>query len=168
MYINILVFLIMFGVSAYGAEMTKSAAPDTGNKIGVGVGFSGAPGVSVYVDTGYKNFLQGGVGFAPLGSYAATGDYAFGYRNAVSSLPSLTHYWGLGAVVLHDQTNQWPRYAREEDTSTTYVGARIPLGLNFVIPKTPVQLGAELAPSLLLTPATYSYLQGGLSARVLF
>ena len=158
----------MFGVSAYGAEMTKSAAADTGNRVGVGVAFSGGPGVSVYADAGYQNFVQGAIGFAPLGSYAVTGDYAFGYRNAVSNLPSLTPYWGLGAVMLHDQSNQWPRYAREENTSTTYVGARMPLGLNFVIPKTPVQLGAELAPTLLLTPRTYSYLQGGVSARVLF
>ena len=160
--------LIVFGGSAYGVDLVKSAAVDSGNKVGVGVSFSGVTGLSIYADTSRNHFVQAAIGFAPYGSYEATSDYAFAYRNAISTLPSVTPYWGLGAVLLHDQSDYWSRYARNEIQSTTYVGARIPLGLNFVIPKTPVQLAAELAPSLLLTPATYSYLQGGVSARVLF
>lgn len=160
--------LILAASSASGVDLVRSATPDSQNKVGVGVNFSGFTGISVYADTSRSNFVQAAIGFAPYGNYAATGDYAFAYRNAIATLPSVTPFWGLGAILLHDQNDYWPRRSPIENSATTYVGGRIPLGVNFVIPKTPVQLAAELAPSLLLTPATYSFLQGGLSARVLF
>ena len=153
---------------AYAIDLVKSAEPRSGNHFGVGVTVSEATGLSVYAETNRDNFVQLGFGFAPYGSYAVTGDYALGYRNAFSDLPSLTPYWGVGAVLLHDQRDHWSRFSRDERASTNYVGARLPLGVNFVIPKTPVQVAAELAPTLLVTPVTYGYVQGGLSARVLF
>ena len=160
--------LILCSSSALSADFVKSAAPDSGNKVGVGVSYIGSTGVSVYADTNRDNFLQAAVSFAPDSSYNGTLDYAYGYRNAFTSVPSLTPFWGIGAVVLYDRNDYWARYTGEEKDSTTYAGARLPLGLNYVIPKTPVQIAAELAPSLLLTPKTYSYVQGGVSARVLF
>ncbi|MEI8027352.1 MAG: hypothetical protein WCI18_13470 [Pseudomonadota bacterium] len=162
------IFLFFLGGSSYGVDMEKSAAMDSGNNVGVGVAFSGLTGISMYAETDRSNFIQGAIGFEPYGSYEATGDYAFTHRNAFSANPNVTPYWGIGGIVLHDRNDYWTRYQREGYDSTTYFGARIALGVNFVIPRTPVQLGAEVAPSLLLTPATYSYLQGRLSARVLF
>ena len=160
--------LIIFGGSSYGFDFERSAAFDSGPNVGIGFAFSGLTGLSVYADTNRNNFVQGAIGFDSRGSYEATGDYAFSYRNEILATPNVTPYWGLGGVILHDQSDYWSRFAREGHDSTTYFGARLSLGLNFVIPRTPVQLGAEIAPSLLLTPATYSYLQGRLSARVLF
>ena len=78
----------------------------------------------------------------------------------------LTPYWGLGAVVLHDSTRFWP--IRDESAPTTDVGFRIPLGISAVIPRTPIQVGGELVPTLIASPESYSYLQAGLQARVLF
>ena len=162
------IFLLAIAGSSYGVELEKSATTNSGNQVGVGLAFSGVTGLSVYADTERSKFLQVGIGFAPSGGYEATGDYAFGYRNAISTLPNITPYWGIGAVVLHDQGEYWSRYTSEDVDSRTYVGARIPMGANFVIPKTPVQLTAELAPSLLVTPATNIYVQGRIGVRVLF
>ena len=136
--------------------------------MGVGLAFSGVTGLSVYADTNRDKFLQLGIGFAPSGTYEATGDYAFGYRNAISTLPNVTPYWGLGAVVLHNRSDYWSRNAPDDLETKTYLGARIPLGTNFEIPRTPVQLTAELAPSLLVTPSTQVYVQGRVGVRVLF
>jgi hypothetical protein len=168
MYKIILMFLLISAGSASGARFDNSGAYDAGDKAGVGIAFFGVTGLSVYADISDRNFLQAAIGFSSGGSYAVTGDYAFGYPNALSSLPSITPYWGIGAILLHDQSDYWARYGRNDQLSADYFGARIPLGLNWVIPNTPVQLAAEIAPSLLFSPSSYGYLQGGLSARILF
>ena len=153
---------------AYGANLDITSAPETGRKVGVGVGYSGAAGPSLYAETSRTNFVQAGLSYATSAAYAVTADYAFGYHNAISSNPSMTPFWGIGAVYLHDQDNYWTHYTPKQNDYTSYIGARIPLGINVILPRTPVQLAAELAPSLVLTPASYGYLQGGVSARVLF
>lgn len=161
-------FLIVVGGSANGAELIKSADTRTETKVGIGASFSEVSGVSVYIEADADNFFQGTLGFANYGNYAATGDYAFAFRNVISKLPSVTPYCGLGAVLWRDESAPVSRNSPEEYEATTNVGARIPFGVNFEIPKTPVQLSAELAPSLLFDPENRSYLQGGFSARVLF
>jgi hypothetical protein len=134
----------------------------------VGIAFFGVTGLSVYADVTQRNFLQAAIGFSRGGSYALTADYAFAYNDAISSLPSITPYWGVGGILLHDQSDYWADYAPKDNRTSEYFGARIPFGLNWVIPSTPVQLAAEIAPSLLFSPSSYGYLQGGFSARILF
>lgn len=162
------IFVLLVAGSSYGVDLQKTAKSDLGNQVGVGLAFSGLTGLSVYADTSTSKFLQAELGFAPSGAYQATGDYAFGYRNAVSTLPSVTPYWGLGAVLLHNRSEYWAQFAPKDMESRTYVGARIPMGANFEIPRTPVQLSAEIAPSLLVIPETHIYVQGRVSVRVLF
>jgi hypothetical protein len=161
-------FLLISAGSASGASFGSSAASSNGGAAGVGVAFFGVTGLSVYADVTPRNFLQAAVGFSKGGSYAVTADYAFPHHNALSSLPSLTPYWGFGGVLLHDESDYWSNYDRKKNRHSEYFGARVPLGLNWVIPSTPIQLAAEIAPSLLFSPSSYGYLQGGFSARILF
>lgn len=146
--------------------MTKGSQPTTAGKVGVGVAFEGAAGLSLYADTGADRFAQGAFAWSPHGAYAVTGDYAFGYPGLFGAR-SLTPFWGIGAIALKSGDGVWGPSAID-DSERINVGARIPLGLNFVIPSTPVQIGAELVPTLLVAPASYSYVQGGAYARVLF
>jgi hypothetical protein len=164
----IYVFLILTSGFAYGSNSENSNASERGRRIGIGVSFSRLTGVSLYADTSYKDFVQAVIAFTNDNSYAATADYAFGHHYAFSSIPSVTPYWGLGAVLLHDQSDYWSNYARDASPTSTYLGARIPVGLNLLIPNTPVQFAAEIAPSLLFKPAIYSFLQGSFSVRILF
>ncbi len=161
--------LTLASSQAFAVGMSVSPQHDSGDQAGIGIGFAGVPGLSVYDELGRDHFLQGAFGFGSHGSFEVTGDYAFDYRNAIKGAPILTPFWGLGAVALHEEDD---RIVDDDgiasDNRRTYVGARIPLGMNLVIPKSPVQIAAEIAPSLLLTPATYSYIEGGLSVRVLF
>jgi hypothetical protein len=143
-------------------------APSEGRKIGVGVAFQGATGLSVYADADSSHFVQAAAAWGATGAYSFTGDYAFDYPHAFNSAPILTPYWGIGVAAVKPGEEYWiPRYTYDDHTGTD-AGLRIPLGLNLVIPKTPVQLGVELAPTVIVTPVTYSYLQGGVDARVLF
>lgn len=161
--------LLTYGSLAFGLDTTRFATSSSGNSFGIGVGFSGATGLSMYMETNRANFVQATVGVAPYDSFAISGDYAFGYHNAISSEPSITPFWGIGAVLYHDGRDYWDRFSPDEDrTETDYVGARVPLGINFVMPKAPIQVAVELAPTMILTPDTYSYLQVGASVRYLF
>ena len=99
----IYVFLILTSGFAYGSNSENSDASERGRRIGIGVSFSRLNGVSLYADTSYKDFVQAVIGFTNDNSYAATADYAFGHHYAFSSVSSVTPYWGLGAVLLHDQ-----------------------------------------------------------------
>jgi hypothetical protein len=165
---SILAIAMAVTSSAFGSGFTGESYSADVNKVGLGLTFSGVTGVSLYAGLNQRNFLQAAVGYSSDGSYAITGDFAFGHHNAFSDAPSVTPYWGLGVVWLHDQGDYWSRFSRKNDPSNDYYGARFPLGLNFLVPQSPVQIAAEIAPSLLLTPGTYGFLQGSLSVRLLF
>lgn len=168
MYKIIFSLLLILAGSVSGASSNSSPAPSSGGKAGVGVASFGVTGLSVYADVSEHNFLQAAIGFSKGGSYAVTADYAFPFHNALSSLPSITPYWGFGAILLHDQSDYWSDYGRNANRTPEYFGARIPLGINWVIPSTPIQLTAEIAPSLLFSPSSYGYVQSGFGVRVLF
>jgi hypothetical protein len=163
-----LLLIAAYGTLAHGASLTRSSPRHAYDKVGLGLGFSGVPGISGYADISRDNFVQAGLGFANHGSYGVTGDYAFAYPRVFRGAPTVTPFWGLGVLVLHDGRDYWSRYFAATEGENTYAGARIPLGFNFVIPRTPVQLEAELAPSLIMVPIAMGYLQGGVSLRILF
>jgi hypothetical protein len=164
--------LAFFAAPALAAPSTmtttgRSSAFGDGD-FGVGIGLIGVPALSVFAKTAETRHLQGGLTFGDDADFAATADYCFDYPRVLSGAPTVTPYWGGGAIMVHDVNDRYFAYDDDEFNSDTFVGGRIPLGLNFVIPRTPVQLGAEVAPTLLLTPISYSYLQGDLHVRVLF
>ena len=165
---SILTLALFLTSSAFGSDFTGESFRTDVNRTGLGIAFSGVTGLSLYAELNQRNFLQAAVGYSSEGSYAITGDFVFGHQNAVSAAPSVTPYWGLGIVWLHDQSDYWSRFARKNNQSNDYSGARFPLGLNFIVPQTPVQIAVEIAPSLLIMPATYGFLQGSLSVRLLF
>jgi hypothetical protein len=165
---NLLVLVLgIFALSAKGEELSKTASTSSQN-IGVGISFYGPVGLSLYGKLSNSNFLQGSLAWGRGGNVGATVDHAFSYQEAFSDAPILTPYWGLGVVSLFDRGHYWVSDKESNENSTTYIGGRIPLGVHFVIPRTPLQIGAEVAPTLLLTPVTYAFVQGGMNLRVLF
>lgn len=160
------VTLLALGISTMASAQTLEKRADSGRKVGVGIAFIGPMGLSLYGDVDSDNFVQGAVAFGEDADFAATADYAFAYRHAIEAAPSITPYWGVGAIGIQDDRDNSRFDVDERDE--TYVGGRIPLGANWVIPSTPIQLGAEIAPTLLVAPATYAYVQGGMNIRVLF
>jgi hypothetical protein len=165
---SILALAIALTSTAFASGFTGESFSADVNKVGLGITFSGVTGLSLYAELNQRNFLQAAVGYSSEGSYAFTGDFAFGHHNAFQDAPSVTPYWGMGVVWLHDQSDYWSRFSQKRNHSNDYSGARFPLGLNFIVPQSPVQIAAEIAPSLLVTPATYGFIQGSLSLRFLF
>lgn len=154
--------------AAHAVEISKTApAQQSGSQnFGIGIGLIGVPALSLYMRTSPSHFAQGGVTFSGR-DFAATIDYCFAYPGVFQDIPALIPYWGGGLVMLHDGANHYYNYDDDGHEGETFTGARIPLGVNFVIPRTPVQLGAEVSPTLLLAPASYSYVQGDVHVRIL-
>ena len=161
--------LLISAASLAPAEtLTKSAPANTGDQLGLGVVVGGDVGLSVYAGLDDGHFAQAAAAWGPARSYVITGDYAFAYPGKIHGAPQLTPYFGLGVAALSEGEGYWGLRNTDRTRSGLDAGLRLPLGLNMVIPRTPVQLGAELAPTLLLAPDVYSYLQGDVHARVLF
>ena len=165
---TLLFLLASVSVSANAVTMTTASTPTSSHKVGVGFSFSGPMGISLYSDVSDSNFIQGTVSIAPTNYLEATGDYAFANNRFFGSIPTLTPFWGLGLLMVQGSSRYWLDSETSLRTSQTHGGVRIPFGMNFVIPQTPVQLSAEIAPSIIIAPINYSYMQGGLNLRVLF
>ncbi len=69
-------------------------------------------------------------------------------------VPELLAYTGIGGMI--------------ELQDNPEIGVRIPFGLSYTIPDTPVELFFEIAPIVLLAPETDAELNGGLGARYYF
>lgn len=71
-----------------------------------------------------------------------------------TDIPTLAGYTGIGGMI--------------ELKDNPEIGLRIPFGLSYTIPDTPVELFFEIAPLVLLAPETEGSLNGGLGARYYF
>lgn len=154
---------------AVGWATYANAAPSANGQFGVGIEFFGPAGLSVYNKLDANHFAQGALAFNTAGDFTVTADYAFANQGDLFHNPHITPYWGVGAVLLHEDEDAVIYHHRHMyDGTRTYIGGRIPFGLNFIIPETPVQIGAELVPSLLLLPGTDVFLSAAVHIRVLF
>lgn len=152
--------------AAHAKTMTRMRSSVSAHEMGVGIGFEGAAGLSLYAGMPDQRFMQLFAASGAEGAYLLTGDFAFSYPQVFTPAPVLTPFWGIGAIVMRDTEAFWP--FRAEDGVTAGGGLRIPLGLNARVPKTPVQISGEIVPTWMATPVSYSYLQAGISARVVF
>jgi hypothetical protein len=138
------------------------------DKVGVGIGLGGSSGVSLYAREDASRFVQGLVALDTYsGSFALTGDYAFSFPNALHEVPLITPYYGFGAVAAYIEGWYLGRRKLYADGSAA-IGGRIPLGIQLEIPKTPLQISLEVAPSILIVPFTTAFFDGLLAVRVVF
>lgn len=75
----------------------------------------------------------------------------------------LNFYTGVGAAIVGDEETENGK--KEKDT---YVGVRVPLGLNFRLVENQLELFTEIAPGILVTPETETFVSFGLGARWFF
>lgn len=138
---------LVFSTLSLADTPAPAPAPAVGNlSLGVGLGLSGA-GISASAPVDANSAVQGLLGVTYGEHLLLNLDYAF-------SAPLAKHlkaYAGPGLTVHNDL---W--------------GPRIPVGLEFDPASKGLQLGAELAPTVLFGHGwTYSYLDALIYARVL-
>jgi hypothetical protein len=115
------------------------------------------------------------------GDLAVMADYLWHFRKAGSFDQSLDRpsvivpYIGIGLVGVFSVTddsksnkNDRPLYRRTNDQDGAGLGARIPIGLEFLPERQRFGVFAELAPGSIITPTSFSFLQAGVGGRYYF
>lgn len=162
------ILFVGFDVHSARAEtLRREAVAPTSHSLGVGLAYQSGPGITIELEPSSDRLVQTTLSFPMERDYYLTGDYGFAYPNAIHGLPSVTPYIGFGGIVLHDDEDRYLNRYDLETGTRTYFGARLPFGFNWHVPRAPIQLGAELAPSMLLVPASYGFVQGDVHVRVL-
>ncbi|TYP93972.1 hypothetical protein LX73_1689 [Fodinibius salinus] len=133
-----------------------SHAQDADKNLGIGF-IAGEPtGLSLKSWTGGNNAFDLGLAWS-LGRYDAInihGDYLWHNYNIFSDVNSgsLPVYFGIGGrVILAD--------------NDALIGARIPVGINYLFEDSPIGLFLEVAPVFNIAPATDFDVDGGIGVR---
>ncbi len=147
------------GILIMGSPQTAHAqARGNGGDFGLGVILGEPTGVSVKVWNNDRSAFDIGAAWSFAGSHDAIhlhGDYLLhSWLNGVED-GDLAFYYGIGArVILSDPDAR--------------LGVRIPLGLNYIVPNSRIDIFAEIAPILDLTPNTDFNGNGGVGIRYYF
>ncbi len=143
------------------------AESQTYGKFGVGLVAGEPSGISWKYRFSHENALEGGIGFLPDNGVRADVNYlwhAHPFRNQLFGLD-----YG-GGVVLGPGRHDLPAsrtgflYRGEE----TGFGVRGVVGLNYLIPRSPIDLFVEGAPTWVLSPESETGFDSGIGMRVYF
>jgi hypothetical protein len=100
------------------------------------------------------------------------GDYLFHFHRAFGGAEfarDLVPYVGLGAEIFFAESGTRNNGAYYTSSSSSVgFGIRIPLGIEWMIPRAPLGVYVELTPGVGLIPGTFGYFQGGIGARFYF
>lgn len=159
-------------VPAQAAHLSQNQSTEGGTN-GVGVILGEPTGFTGKFWLSSDRAVDAGLAFSLSDFVLLYGDYlfhfpgAFGRSNAF--LHQLTPYVGLGAelFVSENTANTNGKYFTANNSSVDF-GVRIPLGIEWKIPRSPVGVFVELVPGLGLLPGTFGFFQGGIGARFYF
>lgn len=100
------------------------------------------------------------------------GDRLFHFPDLItqnSMSERLSPYVGVGPLFVFQMRKDHDKgqYFNERDDKLAF-GVRVPFGIEWMWEKVPLGIGLELAPGIMVLPATIGILQGGLSLRYYF
>jgi len=110
------------------------------------------------------------------GDLAVMGDHLWHFRKtdiAAEDRPAIfSPYIGVGLLAIFsttgDSRTDRPLYKRTDNEDGVGVGARIPLGLEFLPADQRFGFFGEFAPGAIFTPSEFSFLQAGVGGRYYF
>lgn len=139
-------------------QTAQAQARGNGGDFGLGVILGEPSGVSIKVWNNERSAFDVGAAWSFAGSNDAIhlhGDYLLHSWLDDIQDGSLAFYYGIGArVILSDPDAR--------------LGVRVPLGLNYIIPNSQIDIFAEIVPILDLTPSTDFNGNGGIGIRYYF
>ncbi|MBI1807688.1 MAG: DUF3996 domain-containing protein [Ignavibacteria bacterium] len=135
-------------------------------KFGAGFVFGEPTGFAWKYRLSQNNALDGALGFSPFDRYRLHVDYlwqAYPFHEQRLSL----HY-GVGAVIGFGRTQyvvvngRYSYFLRDQEMG---FAARVPVGLSYEIPRSPIDLFVEVAPLMIFAPGTGVGIDAGLGVR---
>ncbi len=155
------------------ATVSSAHAAHPSSNLGLGLIIGEPTGLEARWSVAPEREIHGILAFSFSDFVMLAGDYVFEFPGA-SWLPAqarsqLTPYIGLGGVLLFSNGHRFGN-DRKYFTSNDSVGLgiRIPVGMEWHIPRSPIGLFAELVPGIGIVPGTYGFFQGGIGAVFYF
>lgn len=111
--------------------------------------------------------LDGAIGFSPFDRFRIHVDYLWLSRPFRD--PNFALHYGIGAAVGFGNTTE-AVFTRHGDgyvvqSTSLGFGVRVPFGVDYAIPRSPVELFLEIAPLVIVTPAGGIGIDFGLGVR---
>jgi hypothetical protein len=155
----LLVLLLVVGSSA-------GIAQNRGGTFGFGFILGEPTGLAWKYKISHLNALDGVIGVSPGDRFRIHVDYlwnAYPFHD-----PNFSLHYGIGAVIGFGQT--WFVEHGHGDgywagTTDLGFGVRVPFGIDYAIPRSPVELFFELAPIVIFTPGTGVAIDVGIGVR---
>ncbi|MBF0441740.1 MAG: hypothetical protein HQK54_07555 [Oligoflexales bacterium] len=153
-FFTVVFFFILHLPLAYAEHEPYTSTNDTG----IGISIGSREGLSLYYRLDNSNFTQGLLSSAGSGNFYLTADYCSSHLNLIEDAEQIVFYYGAGVAggSLRKKKLDW--YSKDDKGSVSLLGGRIPLGIQFFIPQTPLQINFELGPTLYLAPETHAVL----------
>ena len=150
-----LLTLFLFAFILIGFSSELSAQNTNGGKTGVGIMLGEPSGISLKAWNNQKTAIDAGVAWSLSGKDAIHihADYLW-HKWLDVDKGSLAFYYGIGA--------------RAAFTSDPFIGARLPLGLNYLTEESPIGFFVEIAPILDVLPDTDGDANGSIGFRYYF
>lgn len=154
---------------AQGADVYASVSPQ-GKSIGLGLEVGAPTSLNAkFMTAGNQGIVVGiGGGIWYDLSLSLHADYLWHpFAVPVSDVGTFSGFVGLGAwTSLGNYGPRWGYYQRYQNNIDVFaIGGRVPLGLNFAFHAIPIELFAEVVPSVALFPGIGVFGQGGLGVR---
>lgn len=171
----ILAFLVTWSLPSFAqsslhnrATIGLSQGPTT---FGVGLTAGTTAGITTFFSpVGKEIYSQFSANFNADGDYSLFLDAAY----PVSSLFELSRFWDIyvGLGFFAGDLHRFPIRLGRSDVKLAkdelYFGLRVPMGVMYYIPDTPIQVGVEAAPSVVVSPKVIPHLHAAFVSRVVF
>lgn len=135
-------------------------------KFGAGFVFGEPTGIAWKYRINQANALDGAVGFSPFDRYRVHVDYL--WQSYPFHEQRLALHYGIGAAIGFGRTQyvvvngRYNYFLRDQEVG---FAARIPVGLSYTVPRSPIDLFLEAAPLMIFSPGTGVALDAGLGVR---
>lgn len=144
-----------------------SSTTKSGN-FGLGVMLGDPSGLTAKVWTSRATAFQLGLSYSWGDYFAILGDHLWHFPNALAGAGGganqFVPYLGLGAVLFFDDDGNF----RDRNDRDVALGARIPLGIEFLPRAIPLGVFAEVVPGVGIVPDVFGFVQGDIGARFYF
>jgi hypothetical protein len=147
-YRTVLTLLVALFLCSASAFSETNASPSR-NEIGLGLVLGEPSGINGQFYWDQRSSIGVTVAWSTRDWFFAAADYQRDEKLA-DSPPEWRWFWGAGAYI--------GAPAKERGL----LGARIPLGLKYHIPQSPVDVWGEIVPALRIIPDTKPEIQGGI------
>ena len=167
--LSLLTFLSLMPLRAIASD----ASSLENNPTGLGVIFGEPTGFTAKFWMPEHQAIDAGLAFS-LSSYVLIySDYLFHFPgvfgNSTEFTRAMSPYVGVGAeIIISENSVRTNNHYFDTPGSSTGLGIRIPLGIEWALKTMPIGIFAELVPGMGITPGTYGFFQGGVGARWYF